>query len=74
MHRSVCVDVDNRDDARTNQAYVAMVLGEAEQLFAEKGFYVKLSHRCDIHQAVQLSALRIPMWAHMEQSGRIQDR
>ena len=71
---AVCVDVDNRDDARTNQAYVAMVLGEAEQLFAEKGFYVKLSHRCDIHQAVQLSALRIPMWAHMEQSGRIQDR
>ena len=55
---AVLVDVDNRDDARTNQAYVAMVAGEAERFFAEAGraaFYIKFSHRCDIHQVVQLS-------------------
>ena len=73
---AVWVDVDNRDDARTNQAYVSMVSGEAEQFFTEMGcpeLYVKLSHRCDIHQVAQLNAPWISMWAHMEQSGRIQD-
>jgi hypothetical protein len=29
---AVWVDVDNRDDARSNQAYVAMASGEAEKL------------------------------------------
>ena len=58
---AVFVDVDNRDDARTNQAYVAMASGEAEKFFAEAdraSFYVKFSHRCDIHQAIRLSEPR----------------
>ena len=54
---AVWVDVDNRDDARTNQAYVAMASGEADKFFTAAGCphrYVKLSHRCDIHQASSL--------------------
>ena len=67
---AVLVDVDNRDDARTNQAYVAMASGEAEQFFAELGcpqLYVKLSHRCDIHQVAQLNA----PWIHLGSYGAI---
>ena len=64
---AVWVDVDNRDDARTNQAYVAQASGAAEKFFHEAGCpdrYVKLSHRCDIHQASRLSSL-----SHVPPSG-----